>query len=480
MSIMRTRLSAWIAALALALLPGVATAAEPARPKPRVIVLTDIGNEPDDAESLVRFLVYANQFDIEGLVATTSIHLRDQVGAFRIREIVQAYGAVRGKLMLHEPGFPRGETLAALIREGRPAYGMTGVGEGQDSSGSEAIIAAVDVRDPRPVWVLIWGGPNTLAQALWKVARTRTPEQLAAFVAKLRVHAISDQDDSGPWIRSSFPGLFYIVSPGLHPGGAYHHSTWSGIAGDRFHGRFSGADFTLVDNPWLEANIRRGPLGRHYPPMEFMMEGDTPSFLYLIDNGLGDPERPDWGSWGGRYELYTPKTEKWFIAPETRPIWTNAADEVRGIDGNWYTTNQATVWRWRAAYQNDFAARIDWTIKPRGEANHPPVARLAHGDRLTARQGQTVTLDASPSRDPDGDRLSYRWFYYDEAGSFTTSQGKTGDPIEIDGADTARASFVVPKNRVMRLGTMHLIVAATDSGTPALTRYRRVIVDVLP
>ena len=104
--------------------------------------------------------------------------------------------------------------------------------------------------------------------------------------------------------------------------------------------------------------------------MKFLMEGDSPTFMYLIDNGLGCAEHPDWGSWGGRYELYQPRTERWFIEPETRPIWTDAQDEVMGCDGSWHTSNKATIWRWREAYQNDFAARMDWTVKDYDEANH--------------------------------------------------------------------------------------------------------------
>jgi len=98
------------------------------------------------------------------------------------------------------------------------------------------------------------------------------------------------------------------------------------------------------------------------------MEGDTPSFLYLIDNGLGHPERPDWGSWGGRYEFYTPRNRKWLMEPETRPFWSDAEDEAKGLDGKWHSGNKVTIWRWRQAYQNDFAARMDWTIKPPKEA----------------------------------------------------------------------------------------------------------------
>jgi hypothetical protein len=338
----------------------------------------------------------------------------------------------------------------------------------------------VDRDDPRPLWVPVWGGPNVLAQALWKVQKTRTPAALAAFVARLRVYTISDQDDSGPWLRKTFPTLFYITSPGVGSGGAYHHSTWSGISGDTFSGRFSGGDFAIVDNPWLDVNIRRkGPLGAQYPHTDYLMEGDTPSFLHLVDNGLGQPEHPNWGSWGGRYELYTPPTQKWFLEPETRPIWTDAADEVLGRDGQWHTTNKATIWRWRSAYQNDFAARMDWTIKPRAEANHPPVARLAHPEELTAKPGDRVDLSAAGSSDPDGHALSYEWFCYLEPGTLTVSNSRTGAPLKIEAFDQAKAWFVVPTRGVWKYGSLHIILAVTDHGTPRLTRYRRVIINIL-
>ena len=458
---------------------GVVSAGAPvaAQEKPRVLVLTDIENEPDDAQSLVRFLTYANQFDIEGLVATTSVHQPDTTAAWRIREIVEAYGEVRGNLLLHEPGYPPADSLLTLVLEGQPTYGLAAVGAGKDSPGSNAIIRAVDRADERPLWVLAWGGPNTLAQALWAVRETRSPEEVGRFVSRLRVYTISDQDDTGPWLRASFPGLFYIASPGMHAGGAYHFGTWSGISGDRFHGRFVGGEFGIVDNPWLDEHVRsKGPLGAQYPDTEYLMEGDTPSFLYLLPNGLGTPERPDWGSWGGRYELYTPRTRKWLLQPESRPFWTDAEDEILGVDGNWHTGNQATIWRWRSAYQNDFAARMDWTIRSYADANHPPVPRLPHPEHLTARPGEKVSLSAMGSTDPDGDALSYEWIYYDEAGTFATSNTRTAT---IEGADAVTASLTVPP-RAFRTGTMHVILAVTDGGSPRLTRYRRVIVTVLP
>ncbi|MDI1250717.1 MAG: DUF1593 domain-containing protein [Lacunisphaera sp.] len=451
--------------------------------KPRVFVLTDIENEPDDAMSMVRFLTYANQFDVEGLIATTSTHQKNRVAPQRIRQIVSAYGQVRDNLEKHEAGFPTGDFLLARVSEGLPVYGLTGVGEGKDSPGSALLIQAVDRDDPRPLWVPVWGGPSVLAQALWKVRTSRSSEALAKFVGKLRVYTISDQDDTGPWLRREFPGLCYITSPGFNAGGAYHHATWSGISGDYFHARSDGADFTLVTNEWLDQHIRRkGPLGAEYPRWDYLMEGDTPSFLGLVNNGLNAPEQPDWGGWGGRYELYTPRRQKWHLFAETRPIWTDADDEVMGTDGRWHDDNHATIWRWRAAYQNDFAARMDWTVKAYNEANHPPVPKLGHAARLTAKPGQRIDLSAEGTTDPDGDAVSFDWFYYHEAGTFPMSNARSGQPLEIKNSDQPKAWFTVPTSRVMPpgTGTMHIILAVTDHGTPRLTRYQRVLVDVVP
>jgi hypothetical protein len=353
--------------------------------KQRVLVLTDIENEPDDAMSMVRFMTYSNQWDIEGLLATTSTHQRNKTATWRIRQIISAYGKVRNNLLLHEKGYPDTTFLHSIVKEGLPKYGMTAVGQGMDSEGSEWIIKVMDKKDERPVWIPIWGGTNCLAQALWKLKMTRTPEELEQITKKMRVYTISDQDDTGPWIRKNFPNLFYIVSPGYHERGGYHYATWSGISGDKLN-NFGGADFGIVDNPWLDEHIRKnhGALGAEHPHTEFLMEGDTPSFFNLINNGLSNPEHPDWGGWGGRYELYTPRTRKWFYEHETRPIWTDAEDEVKGLDGKIYISNKATIWRWRYAYQYDFAARMDWCIKPYNAANHPPVATLKHSNTLTA------------------------------------------------------------------------------------------------
>lgn len=456
------------------LLPGYTINANPTEVKPRLIVLTDIENEPDDAESLVRFLTYVNQFDVEGIIATTSVWQKERIAGWRIHEILEAYKEVQPNLLKHEQGYPAYEDLKSKTKEGIPKYGMLGVGEGQDSEGSQWIIQALKKEDPRPLWVLAWGGPNCLAQALWKLEQTETAEALDGYVKKLRVYTISDQDESGPWMRRTFPDLFYICSPGYGHNGreGYHFSTWSGISGDSFGGRFPGGNREVISKEWLMQNIQEnhGPLGKEYPDVAYLMEGDTPSFLYLINNGLGCSEYPNYGSWGGRYESYTPRNELYFFEPETRPLWTNAMDEVFSeIDQQYHTSNQATIWRWREAYQHDFAARMDWCFKPFEEANHPPVPALAHEQILQVNEGEKVTLKAEGSTDPDGDKLSYKWSYYREAGNSVYW-------LDVENENFPEASFTAPTMGFPQ--EIHFLLSVTDDGDPSLTRYKRVIVKV--
>jgi hypothetical protein len=464
-------------------LTGMAAAANP-----RVIVISDIGNEPDDQMSLVRFLLYSNEIDVEGLIAGTSTWQRSKTSPNIMRDVIVAYGKVRPNLMLHATGWPTKAALDGLVTSGQPKYGAAAVGPDKLSEGAKAIIAAADRDDPRPLWISIWGGANTLAQALGTVRDTRTPAALARFVAKLRVYSISDQDDTGPTIRSAFPGLFYIVKPSPPDSSEYASATWTGISGDAFY-RIHGADTSLVTNEWLDRNIRsKGPLGAAYPKFLFIMEGDTPSFLGLVPNGLNAPETPNWGGWGGRYLLRQPYGE-------TRAIWTQGGDAFTRVTSadtiGDFTSDQATIWRWRSAYQNDFAARMDWTIKDYAHANHPPVVRV-NGDasgaplRINVPLGQAVTLDASATQDPDGGRLRYHWFHYQEAGA---GDGINLADVALSDANRPRVT-VTAKARCRKMwiegfvpcngdGTAHIILAVTDSGTPTLTRYRRIILNIM-
>ena len=468
----------------------LATRIDPYVAKPRVIILIDIANEPDDQMSFVRLLVSSNQFDIAALVATTSRHLRQNPRPDVMRSVIDAYGKVHANLAKHESGFPTADALTKLVVVGQDSYGMAAVGEGRMTPGAEAIIRAADSTDPRPLWVSIWGGANTLAQALWHVRATR-PADLQRIVEKLRVYTISDQDDAGPWLRREFPTLHYIATPG--DTNDYHVATWTGIAGDEFYRNGAGADFTTASQAWVDEHIRKkGPLGEFYPQPCCIIEGDTPSFLSLMNNGLVSYMNPTFGGWGGRYVWRQP----WL---EARPYWTNSRasrDTVVGTDGKSYTSDQATVWRWREAFQHDFAARMDWTIKDVAQANHNPNVVVNGVDgkaplMLDAVVGTAVTLDASKSSDKDKNTLHYSWFFYPEAGSGlpNTGGGRAGGGPGARGGGGGRGGptprlTVANGNAAVATvtpnapGVAHVILVVTDNGVPALTSYRRVILTI--
>lgn len=455
-----------------------------AHQKSRVIVLTDIEADPDDTESLVRLLLYSNVLDVEGVIATTSTHQRNAIHPESIERVIRGYGKVRANLLKHEPGFPDAESLLSLVKRGRAEYGMQAVGKGKDSEGSEWIIKALEEKDDRPLWISVWGGPNTLAQTLYKIKESRSKTEAKRLIGKLRVYTISDQDDSGIWMRRTFPDLFYIVSPG-----GYGSSTWSAI-----NSVGPGVRNEVIGNRWLAENIQQGhgPLGALYPDVAYGMEGDTPSWLNLVPNGLNNPEHPDWGGWGGRYELYRPENSSLDttgftggvpVEPEPRAMWTNTVDRFVPYIANEYgrtvlpdtaaiSSNKATLWRWREDFQNDFAARMDWCTKSYEEANHPPVPVLAHPNVITVKSGERFCLDARGSTDPDGDNLSFVWFQYPEAGTYKKL-------IPIGGADNLDILWVTAP-AVERSETIHFILKVTDKRKPPLSRYERVIVTVLP
>ncbi len=416
--------------------------------KPRIVVCTDISSlepgyqEPDDTQSLVRLVLYSCDVDIEGLVATKCNH--PKVHTDYIEHIVRQYGAVRENLLRHNPDYPTMEQLLGVIKAGTVNAGVEHVGH--DTQGSDWIISVVDKDDPRPVWVIMWGGPHELAQALWRVRSDRSPEEVKAFVSKVRVYAISDQDSTGPWIKEEFPDLFYITSAGKRA----------------FRGMYKGGDVSLCTSEWIWENLKgHGPLGDAYVdykggdtfagPVHGLKEGDSPSYLYLVPNGLSAPEHPEWGGWGGRF------------VPSDNP---NQFDDAEDTSVDAEHPDWATVHRWRPDFQADFAARMDWCKAEPPQLNHEPLVVLDGERERTVKPGESVSLSVTAS-DPDGGTLSYEWFVYEDASSVVPA---------LEHADTAKVKVVVPKAAE---GIAHVIVRARNDGVPALCRYARVALHVI-
>lgn len=418
--------------------------------KPRIIVTTDLGADPDDIQSLIRLLVSANEFDIEGLVVSTGCWRKNQSNTAMLDKIVDAYGQVLPSLQVHAKGYPSLEYLRSLSVLGQTGYGMSDVGDGKDSAGSELIIASVDKDDPRPVWVQFWGGGNILAQAIWKVRATRSREEFTAFLNKVRVFDILGQDDTGAWMAKNFPDLFYIRATGVYG--------WQ----PRKNGEYQKKIQSL------------GPLGALYPDTKWATEGDTPAFMHVYPNSLNDPEQIDQGGWGGRFSFE--KKAGIRSMSEVEKINENAELQFDPYYMYGNTPEGAgAIKRWSKAYDNDFEARMGWSVTGKYEdANHHPIA-VVNGDtsrrvlEITAAPGSTVKLDAAASSDPDDDALNHAWSFYQEPSSYD------GD-LRIENRTSSSATISIPSDASGK--NIHVILELQDDGSPNLYAYRRVIISV--
>lgn len=315
--------------------------------RPRLAILTDIGGDPDDQQSLVRLMVYSNEFEIEALIASASGTPNELDHAITrpdlIREIVEAYGDVLPNLQQHASGWPSPESLLDRIKSGNPNRMRDYIGEGHDTEGSKLLIERVDAgTEERPLNIAIWGGQTDLAQALWTVKNERGDKGLSKFVSKFRVYDIMDQDGLASWLRGEFPGMHYILNKS--PAGQDRRLAI-------FRGMYLTGDEDLTSREWVDENvISTGPLGALYPtktwtapnPHSCMKEGDTPSWFFFLPQGGNDPEDPSKPGWGGQF---AESEDNWHF-------------DIKGKDG---FDPRETVSKWRPDFQKDFALRMSWT-----------------------------------------------------------------------------------------------------------------------
>lgn len=503
--------------------------------KCRVFVLTDIGewkNEPDDAQSLIRLMLYSNEIDIEGIIPTASHcapDISDPSYLDRCNKAVQAYKEAYPNLIKHAEGYPDPDLLFTKVKQGTPKvylynydlhlsdeekvfskehpfkammtlrrprilsgdYELTtpNIGEGLSNDGSNLIVEALEKEDTRPVWFCLWGGSGTLAQALYDIRGKYTYEKVKAISEKIRVYDIDGQDDCGAWICKYFPEVKWLRSDtqfwGMSQGLARFGDNIADVMDESRRAYwYDNGDISCVSDGWVAKNVQsHGPLGAAYPPTKFGMETDSPSMLHTIRNGLNDPEHWEWGGWGGRYTAersknppavhfhgdYLIEPKPFFAYSETIDTWT---DPISGR--TLYNDPFAPVGRWRADFQNEMAVRMDWSVTQNyADANHNPIA-IVNGDttrdilHMSAQASDTVTLNASASYDPDGDELRFKWYVYKDAGTYRKN-------IEIDGSDQPVATISIPADATNE--DIHVILEVEDNGKGfPLKAYRRVIV----
>ena len=410
----------------------------------RLIVETDAGGDPDDEQSLVRFLVYASEFDVEGIIANRP-KARDgenrnpvRTGLGIVERMVRAYGECLPRLRENDPRYPTLETLLA----------RTVPGDNDHDEGVELIIKAVDADDPRPVWFLNWGtddgsAVSCLHRALDRVLKGRGREGYAKFKSRIR---LSSDDCFGPHtyeIAPPFPIWVDTFRPEQDRRRWYH--------------RFSALTATAVGFD-IERDVRtgHGPLGAMYPlnTTHKQKEGDTMSFLYLVPTGMNDPDQPGWGSWAGRYGKQDDVGDRPYY-------WANLPDAWNGT-----THRENTLARWAVDLQNDFRARMDWCVTPFADANHPPKVTLSGPRRRTAKPGERIPL-AVTATDSDDNRLTFSWQIYPEP-------GRNAESAKLENAESAEATLTLPGSSA----EVHVVLTVRDNGSPPLARYARVVVKV--
>jgi hypothetical protein len=472
--------------------------------RPRTIVTTD--GEFDDMDSFIRLLLYSNELNVVGMIYSSSeFHYAGDgkgtlftsnmpwsknygaratlrwLGTRWMQDFIDKYATVYSNLVKHDRNYPTPEHLKSIVRVGNIDF------EGEmdhNTEGSDYIKKILLDNDPIPVYIQVWGGTNTVARALKSIEDDyrNTPQWEAIHKKvsdKTTLHIILDQDETyKKYVSVKWPDVTAIVNGNqfwcfaypwnkmvpatIQP---YLDGKWFAEHIKFDHGALAGAYFLWGDGQKLvndsehtqgdTIEARKKEMKRY----AFISEGDSPSYLFLINTGLRNLENPSYGGWGGR-----------FVQSKTNPrLWKDGTDVT---DYNFFDMKDDAEFpqsRWIDAMQNDFAARADWCVRDYGKANHAPVTKLNSSKDLSAAAGTVVHLSGA-AKDPDGNDLKYKWWQYKEAGTFHGG-------VNIDSPNNAEASFMVPADA--KSGeTVHIIFEVSDTGTPQLTRYQRVIVTV--
>lgn len=463
--------------------------------KARLIILADMGNEPDEEQQMIHMLICSNEFELEGLIAVTGKYLREKPRPDLFIKLIDGYEKVLSNLKLHATGWHEADYLRNITVSGQQNYGMDDVGEGKSSGGSELIYHAMNKTDARPLWIVVNAGSNTLAQALYDFSMRHTEDELNKALKKLRVFENGAQDNAGAWICHSFPGIHWIRSN-------FQTYAYGGPGGDadgevdQDLGPYYWPPFDFSargQNEWLKHHAMKnhGALGALYPERfwdqwgyGFMEGGGTIPWIGLVNRGLFDIDHASWGGWGGRFtsqmvsnvwsrhadvrideQQYAP----FYTYSEASDVWT---DPMSGIV---YENDFVPVWRWRESMYHDFLCRMDWCVKSFADANHHPVAGF-NGDLsnniiyMATLTGDSLLLDASTSYDPDKDDIEFKWWCYNEAGTYC---GK----IIIANNDQKKTFIKVPLDAEGK--QIHIILEIKDDNSIApLFDFRRIVINV--
>jgi Protein of unknown function (DUF1593) len=513
-------------AFLLVSLAGCATSAPPIAYHPRVVVTTD--PELDDANSLIRYLLYSTDFRTEGLIyASSGFHWKGDGSGKKLsvpnREYsrwglnlcpcaswrwapdehfidvaVATYERVYPNLRVHDRDYPTPAELKSKIRWGNVAFD----GDiSQDTPGSDLIKTLLLDEEPGPIYLLAWGGQSTIARALKSIqdqysATSEWPAIYQKVSRKAILSPSGDQDDTyASYIKPNWPDIKTL------PAGA------GGVAlGYGAQATASAENAVYYSAAWTRENISSlGPLGALYrvwgdgkqmvpgdifdyfglsgytadqlkakgyivwtpprPKGEFLGEGDTFTFLNLLDNGLVGYGEESSGGWAGRG-----RTSAFPGAAQFGAI--NSYDDLLKLQERAAAAGRppSPDPNFTPAAQNDLAARMRWSVTPTyAGANHEPRVTIRGGSRISARAGETIRLQGAVS-DPDGNAVTVRWWQWKDVGTYAGQ-------VTLTNPNALATSLRIPSDASAGQ-TIHLILEATDNGTPPLTRYQRMIISV--
>jgi hypothetical protein len=490
--------------------------------KPRIVITAD--PELDDNNSLIRFLLFSCDLNVEGLIYTSSgYHWKGDGKGTKwyvpgreyarfgldtcpctswrwakderfIDDAVDAYAKVYGNLKVHNSNYPMPEYLKSKIRFGNIEFD----GDiSKNSPGSELIKSLILDDKPGKLFITAWGGQSTIARALKSIQEQyEFTTQWQAIKKKISNKVVllpsGDQDDTyAKYIKPNWPDIEYRQFTG---GPNYGYGAQL---------RAKPEDSIYLTASWMKENVSdRGPLGAIYrvwgdgkqmvkgdimdyfgfsgytneqlrsmgyavwmpvqPKGSWIGEGDNFTFMNMPGNGLRAYEDASYGGWGGRQITKQVVNPFALSSSDTSQQAMVSALSSMNSNANAYPN-------FFPAAQNDFAARLKWSVTPKySDANHAPVATIEGPPNVLASAGETIKLNGHVT-DPDKDQVSIKWWQF--------NVGTYPNAITISNANNTQAKVAIPKDAVAGQ-TIHIVIEAADSGSPSLTTYQRIIITV--
>jgi len=498
--------------------------------RPRIIVTAD--PELDDNNSLIRFLMYSCDMQIEGLVyASSGFHWKGDGKGTKwfvpgreyarfgldtcpcvswrwaknerfINDAVEAYEKVYPNLKVHNSDYPSPDELKSKICYGNIEFD----GDfSKDSPGSDLIKALILDDKPGQLFITAWGGQSTIARALKSIQEQyeNTNEWLSIrqkISRKVVLLPSGDQDDTyAIYIKPNWPDIEYRK---FTDAPNYGYGAQLGARNE---------DSVYLTASWMKENITdRGPLGTIYrvwgdgkqmvkgdimdyfgvagysndelkkmgyvvwmpvqPKGSWLGEGDDHTFMNMLGNGLRAYEKGSYGGWGGRDAGKKEAASFYFDSASNDTSASSMANKLGTLNSQPdKSTKESAYPDFFPKAQRDFAVRLKWSVTPAYKnANHEPVAKIEGPLNIMASAGQKIRINGEVS-DPDGNSVSVKWWQF-HVGSYPNK-------VEISNPDKAQTEVLIP-NDAIGGQTIHLILEATDNGTPSLTRYQRMIITI--